>query len=123
MIEARCAFAIAAQWADRVAARRAVRYDISYDPERTAGIWTPPGASATEPPELEELRAGRVLGVDLNADHLACCVLDASGNPVGDPTSIEVVTAGCRRRGAMGGCARRSPRCSTTPTHQSAARS
>ena len=27
-----------------------------------------------------ELRAGRVLGVDLNADRLAACVLDASGN-------------------------------------------
>jgi hypothetical protein len=25
---------------------------------------------------------------------LACCVLDASGNPVGDPTSIEVLTEG-----------------------------
>jgi IS605 OrfB family transposase len=43
---------------------------------------------------LEQLRAGRVLGVDLNADHLACCVLDACGNPVGQPTSIEVCTAG-----------------------------
>jgi hypothetical protein len=43
---------------------------------------------------LEELRAQRVLGVDLNADHLACCVLDASGNPVGEPISIEVLTEG-----------------------------
>ncbi len=44
---------------------------------------------------LEELRAGRVLAVDLTASHLACCVLDRSGNPVGKPSSsIEVVTAG-----------------------------
>ena len=35
-----------------------------------------------------------MLGVDLNADHLAVCVLDAAGNPVGDPTSIAVLTAG-----------------------------
>jgi IS605 OrfB family transposase len=35
-----------------------------------------------------------VLGVDLNADHLACWVLDASGNPVGAPFSIPVETAG-----------------------------
>jgi IS605 OrfB family transposase len=35
-----------------------------------------------------------VLGVDLNADHLACCVLDSGGNPVGEPTSIEVHTEG-----------------------------
>jgi hypothetical protein len=35
-----------------------------------------------------------VLGVDLNADHLACCVLDTSGNPLGDPVSLPVETAG-----------------------------
>jgi hypothetical protein len=35
-----------------------------------------------------------VLGVDLNDGHLACCVLDASGNPIGEPLSIDVVTAG-----------------------------
>jgi hypothetical protein len=35
-----------------------------------------------------------VLGVDLNADHLACCVLDVAGNPVGEPISIEVLTEG-----------------------------
>jgi hypothetical protein len=32
--------------------------------------------------------------VDLNADHLACWVLDASANPIGVPTTIEVPTAG-----------------------------
>jgi IS605 OrfB family transposase len=35
-----------------------------------------------------------VLGVDLNADHLACCVLGGSGNPIGEPVSIPVQTAG-----------------------------
>jgi hypothetical protein len=84
-----------AQWADRAAARRALRYDVGYDPDR--GRWyldaswtlTPEPAS-----ELDELRAGRVLGVDLNADHLATCVLDSAGNPIGEPTTIAVATAG-----------------------------
>jgi hypothetical protein len=45
-------------------------------------------------PGLAELRSRRVLGVDLNEGHLACCVLDASGNPVGEPVGVEVITAG-----------------------------
>ncbi len=81
--------------AERVAARLAVRYDLSYDPVRDRwyldASWTlTPGPPAT----LTELRAGPVLGVDLNVGHLACCVLDASGNPVGEPHTIEVATAG-----------------------------
>jgi hypothetical protein len=83
------------EWADRVAARRAVRYDISHDPDR--GRWYL-HASWTTTPEpaasLEQLRARWVLGVDLNADHVACCVLDASGNAVREPATIEVATAG-----------------------------
>ena len=82
-------------WADRVTARRAVRYDIHFDPER--GRWYLDASWKTTPeptPALEELRASRVLGVDLNADHLAAWVLDSSGNPVGDPITIEVRTAG-----------------------------
>jgi hypothetical protein len=83
------------EWAARAAGRRAVRYHISYDQARDrwyldASWTTSPEPAAT----LEELRAGRVLGVDLNADHLACCVLDSSGNPVGEPISIDVVTHG-----------------------------
>ena len=37
-----------------------------------------------------------MLGVDLNADHVAACVLDSSGNPIGEPISIAVDTAGLR---------------------------
>ena len=40
------------------------------------------------------MRSGPVLGVDLNADHLACCVLDSSGNPIGEPAPCAVETAG-----------------------------
>ncbi|MFZ0906065.1 MAG: hypothetical protein WAN71_19795 [Mycobacterium sp.] len=86
-----------AEWWARVAARQAVRYDISYDPDRER--WYLDASWTTSPapgPELDDLRAGRVLGVDLNADHLAACVLDASGNPVGEPVTIAVETAGLK---------------------------
>lgn len=83
------------EWAERVAARQAVRYDLIYEPDR--GRWYIDASWTTCPepaPELAELRRDRVLGVDLNDGHLAVCVLDASGNPVGEPTTIEVATAG-----------------------------
>jgi hypothetical protein len=83
------------EWSTRVAARRAVRYDLSYDPKRDRWYIDASWTTTPEPaPPLEELRAGRVLGVDLNADHLACRVLDASGNPIGEPTSVAVYTGG-----------------------------
>jgi hypothetical protein len=85
-----------AQWAQRVAGRRAVRYDISYDSSR--GRWYLDASwkqdTVVVPPSIDKLRTGPVLGVDLNADHLAACVLDESGNPVGDPITIPVATAG-----------------------------
>jgi hypothetical protein len=43
---------------------------------------------------LAEVQAGRVLGVDLNDGHLAVCVLDSAGNPVGEPVSIDLASAG-----------------------------
>jgi transposase len=85
------------EWADRVAARRAVRYDIRFDPARDR--WYLDASWKTRPdpaPELDDLRSGPVLAVDLNADHLAACVLDGSGNPIGAPVSIAVKTAGLR---------------------------
>ena len=68
---------------------------LSTTPSATVGTWMRPG----KPPRAgrpghRELRAGPVLGVDLNDGHLACCVLDGSGNPIGAPHSIDVVTAG-----------------------------
>jgi len=85
------------EWAERVAARAAVRYDISYDPARRR--WYVDASWKTSPGpvlELDDVRAGPVLGVDLNADHLAGCVLDSSGNPIGEPITIAVDTAGLR---------------------------
>jgi IS605 OrfB family transposase len=85
------------EWADRVRDRRAVRYDFTFDPQR--GRWYLDASWTVSPdpvPDFDVLRAGRVLGVDLNADHLAACVLDPSGNPVGEPVTIPVDTAGLR---------------------------
>ena len=85
------------QWLARVAARRAVRYDISYDPDRDRWYLDASWKTSPDPgPSLGDLRSGPVLGVDLNDGHLAACVLDGCGNPIGEPVSIEVVTAGLR---------------------------
>jgi IS605 OrfB family transposase len=85
------------EWADRVAAWRAVRYDITFDPARDRWYLHASWKTAPEPaPALDELRHGRVLGVDLNDGHLAGCVLDGSGNPIGAPVSFAMPTAGLR---------------------------
>jgi IS605 OrfB family transposase len=79
--------------AARASARRAVRYDITYDPARDR--WYASWRTDPQPGlDLAELRAGPVLGVDLNAGHLAVCVLDGSGNPLGEPHTIQLATAG-----------------------------
>jgi hypothetical protein len=73
----------------------AVRYDISYQPDR--GRWYLDASwkiKRGHTPSLAELRQHRALGVDLNADHLACWVLDESGNPTGPPHTIPLMLAG-----------------------------
>jgi hypothetical protein len=76
------------EWAVQ-AASGSVRYDISYRPDRNRwyldASWQ---TKAVRSPTLDELRRSRALGVDLNAEHLDCWVLDASGNPVGSPHTI-----------------------------------
>jgi Formate--tetrahydrofolate ligase len=76
------------EWAAQ-AVSGAVRYDISYQPDRDRwylhASWRIPRGT---PPELEQLRQDRALAVDLNADHLDAWVLDPSGNPVGPPHTI-----------------------------------
>ena len=114
----------AIEWAARVAGRRAVRYDISVDPQR--GRWYLDTSWTTTPPpavDLELLRAGPVLGVDLNADHLAACVLDSSGNPIGGPVTIPMELPACGPATVTAGFGRRSPRCSTSPSGTNAPRS
>jgi hypothetical protein len=76
------------EWAAQ-AASGAVRYDIWFDSARRRwyldGSWQ---IRAHAPPSLAELRQARTLGVDLNAEHLDCWVLDPAGNPVGPPQTI-----------------------------------
>ncbi|KAF5999208.1 hypothetical protein BOG92_001035 [Streptomyces sp. WAC00263] len=94
------------EWLDRVTAHRAVRYDIVCDPAR--GRWYLDASwstAATVSPSPEEIRASgrRLLAVDLNADHLAAIVLDAHGNPVGEPYTVPLELTGptSRRDGRL----------------------
>ncbi|MEU6505568.1 IS200/IS605 family accessory protein TnpB-related protein [Streptomyces sp. NPDC046942] len=74
------------QWADRVAANRAVAYRIHEDTARgrwyLTASWTIPPARTVP---LAVARANGLVGVDTNADHLAAWRLDRHGNPVGEP--------------------------------------
>ena len=85
------------EWLDRVSAHRAVRYDIVRDPYRGRWYLDASWSAQTAPlPTPEEIRAfgEKTLGVDLNADHLAACVLDPQGNPVGDPVTVPLDLTG-----------------------------
>ncbi|MFI0734612.1 IS200/IS605 family accessory protein TnpB-related protein [Streptomyces sp. NPDC021225] len=84
-----------AQWADRIAANRAVAYRIHFDVGR--GRWYLTASwqilpVRTEP--LEAARSGGLIGVDMNADHLAAWRLDAHGNPVGEPHRFDYDLSG-----------------------------
>ncbi|MGI5320837.1 IS200/IS605 family accessory protein TnpB-related protein [Actinomadura nitritigenes] len=75
-----------AEWADRVAADRAVAYRIHLDTERGRWYITASWQRVPAPTlSLEAARARGMVGVDTNADHLAAWRLDRHGNPVGDP--------------------------------------
>ncbi|GAA4629732.1 IS200/IS605 family element transposase accessory protein TnpB [Actinoallomurus vinaceus] len=83
------------QWRDRVSANRAVAYRICEDVQRGRWYLT---ASWTIPPvktvPLQTVRAGGVIGVDTNADHLAAWRLDTHGNPLGEPRRFEFDLSG-----------------------------
>ncbi|MGW9026605.1 IS200/IS605 family accessory protein TnpB-related protein [Streptomyces sp. NPDC055722] len=74
------------EWADRITTNRSVAYRIHYDTDRSRWYLT---ASWTIPPvktvPLSQARAGGLIGVDTNADHLAAWRLDQHGNPCGQP--------------------------------------
>ncbi|MFP3987878.1 hypothetical protein U9R90_10310 [Streptomyces sp. E11-3] len=85
------------EWLDRVRANRAVRYDIRYDVARGRwyldASWSAETAALPTPQEIHAA-GGRLLAVDLNADHLAAIVLDAHGNPAGDPITVPLELTG-----------------------------
>ncbi|MFH9735146.1 IS200/IS605 family accessory protein TnpB-related protein [Streptomyces sp. NPDC017260] len=74
------------EWADRAAANRAVAYRIHHDTARdrwyVTASWQLP---ATRTIPLTSALADGVIGVDMNADHLAAWRLDTHGNPTGHP--------------------------------------
>ncbi|MEF9907804.1 transposase [Streptomyces sp. P9-A2] len=74
------------EWADRVAGNRAVAYRIHHDVARgrwyVTASWQLP-VSRTVP--LAAALGHGVIGVDMNADHLAAWRLDVHGNPIGTP--------------------------------------
>ncbi|MEU5524533.1 IS200/IS605 family accessory protein TnpB-related protein [Streptomyces sp. NPDC047860] len=74
------------EWAERVEANRAVAYRIHYDVNRgrwyITASWQVP-VSRTIP--MAAALSDGVIGVDMNADHLAAWRLDVHGNPLGSP--------------------------------------
>jgi IS605 OrfB family transposase len=87
VLSGRIAFAHRGQeWADRIAANRAVAYTIHLDTDRDRWYLT---ASWQRPPvktiSLNAALAEGCIGVDTNDDHLAAWRLDRHGNPVSEP--------------------------------------
>ncbi|MFD4317711.1 IS200/IS605 family accessory protein TnpB-related protein [Streptomyces sp. NPDC058548] len=74
------------EWRDRVSGNRAVAYRIHLNASSARwyldASWTRKDLPVVP---LSALRAGGVVGVDMNADHLAVWRLDAHGNPVSGP--------------------------------------
>jgi IS605 OrfB family transposase len=78
------------EWRDRITTNRAVAYRIHYDVQRgrryIGASWTRKDLPIVP---LEALRAGGVIGVDTNTDHLAAWLLDEHGNPTGAPRRFD----------------------------------
>ena len=87
------------EWRARVAADRAVAYRIHYNPGKDRwyvdALWRPKDAPAMS---LAALRSGEVIGVDLNADHLAAWRVDIHGNPIGRPRTFAYDLSGSSTR-------------------------
>ena len=83
------------EWAGRVAANRAVAYRVHLDVER--GRWYVTASWQIAVPSQVPFRAALaegVIGVDMNADHLAAWRLDAHGNPMGAPRRFDYDLSG-----------------------------
>ena len=77
------------------AASGAVRYDVTFDPAKARwylhASWK---CAVKQPAAIDELRGHPVLGVDVNAGHLAAMVVDKAGNPVGQPITVPLPQSG-----------------------------
>ena len=72
-----------------------VGYDISCDPKK--GRWYMDASWKTDTTpiaSLDQLQRGRVVALDVNVGHLALCVLDCYGNPLGAPVTVPLVLDG-----------------------------
>jgi IS605 OrfB family transposase len=91
------------EWAERVSANAAIAYRIHFSPDKQR--WYLDAAwQRTQVPRvsLEALRAGELVGVDMNADHLAAWRLDPHGNPIGAPRTFGYdLCGGAERRDAQ----------------------
>ena len=78
------------EWCDRITANRAVAYRIHLNVATSRwyldASWTRKNLPVIP---LDALRAGGVIGVDTNADHLAAWRLDEHGNPVAAPRRFD----------------------------------
>jgi IS605 OrfB family transposase len=86
-----------------VSVNQAVAYRIHFCPDKQRwyvdAAWQRTPAPAVL---VEALRAGELIGVDINADHLAAWRLDPHGNPVGAPRTFGYdLSGGADRRDAQ----------------------
>jgi hypothetical protein len=96
----------AEEWRVRITGGQPVSYTITRKPGRAGRYLTaewscPPTTSdglCSQNPDREVRVCGPVVGVDLNAGHLAVRRLDAHGNPVGQPERIDLELAGSSAR-------------------------
>lgn len=83
------------EWRDRITTHRSVAYRIHLDTKRDRwyvdAAWT---RKSTPAVPLDALRDGGVIGIDLNADHLAAWHLDRHGNPLGAPRRFDYELSG-----------------------------
>lgn len=91
------------EWAKRVAADRAVAYRIHFCPDKQRWYFDAAWQRTQVPPvSLEALRCGELVGVDMDADHLAAWRLDPHGNPIGAPRTFGYdLSGGADRRDAQ----------------------
>jgi hypothetical protein len=83
---------------ERVTDRASTAISLSFEPgKRGEKVLLRASWTHEQPPlvaDLAQLRAGRVVSLDLNADHLALARLNPDGNPVGPPIRIPLELTG-----------------------------
>ncbi|MBE5477880.1 IS605 OrfB family transposase [Mycobacteroides abscessus] len=86
------------EWADRIGADRAVRYDLHRDPRGRWYLDASWGYDQVPAVPLASLRTRRTLGVDLNDGHVDAAVIDPHGNPIDIPQRLNFTLTGCTAR-------------------------